>query len=368
MTEHTAEQPQQCSCLTPGECQFGLVRQTGGKTFELCRTSAKHRAAFYQIDQTAKIQPAENQPTSKRARKSRGLGDVVAAATKAIGIRPCGGCRKRQAVLNHYIPTGYEPVEPMAFTAPVRRNLIYHIWPNNDEIWRWNVDQLVRRWDLFNGRKVIGIAVSRESDEAAVRAAFPGDAEFIVNANNPRLGEMVNFIHLLRSVETLSPNEVTFYAHAKGTKYDRIAKQHDGIRHWAKSMYDCLLDYPGLIEHHLTGKAMAGLFSMSANFRGFPARLQHNYSGTFYWFRSAQIYSRNWEYTHNSYYGSEMWPGMLFKSEDIHALMPLPKTKILQMYSARFWDRHLTPIVEAWKRTNERHRHDWDGSETVRQV
>lgn len=28
------------------------------------------------------------------------LGDKVAAATKAVGIRPCGGCRKRQRRLN----------------------------------------------------------------------------------------------------------------------------------------------------------------------------------------------------------------------------------------------------------------------------
>jgi hypothetical protein len=34
----------------------------------------------------------------------RGLGDVVAAVTKAVGIRPCGGCAKRQAALNKLVP------------------------------------------------------------------------------------------------------------------------------------------------------------------------------------------------------------------------------------------------------------------------
>ena len=33
-----------------------------------------------------------------------GLGDVVAAATKAIGIKPCGGCQQRREALNKLIP------------------------------------------------------------------------------------------------------------------------------------------------------------------------------------------------------------------------------------------------------------------------
>jgi len=33
-----------------------------------------------------------------------GLGDVVAGATKAVGIKPCGGCAKRQAALNRATP------------------------------------------------------------------------------------------------------------------------------------------------------------------------------------------------------------------------------------------------------------------------
>jgi hypothetical protein len=35
-----------------------------------------------------------------------GLGDVVAGATKAVGIKPCGGCQTRQAAMNAATP-GY---------------------------------------------------------------------------------------------------------------------------------------------------------------------------------------------------------------------------------------------------------------------
>lgn len=41
--------------------------------------------------------------------KSRGLGDTIAKATKAVGIKPCGGCKKRQAKLNKLVPYKKSP-------------------------------------------------------------------------------------------------------------------------------------------------------------------------------------------------------------------------------------------------------------------
>lgn len=34
----------------------------------------------------------------------RGVGDVIAAATKAVGIQPCGGCEERRRRLNERFP------------------------------------------------------------------------------------------------------------------------------------------------------------------------------------------------------------------------------------------------------------------------
>ena len=36
--------------------------------------------------------------------KSRGLGDTVAKLTKAVGIKPCGGCEERRRKLNSLFP------------------------------------------------------------------------------------------------------------------------------------------------------------------------------------------------------------------------------------------------------------------------
>ena len=35
-----------------------------------------------------------------------GLGDVVARTTQAVGIKPCGGCKKRQTLLNRLLAFG----------------------------------------------------------------------------------------------------------------------------------------------------------------------------------------------------------------------------------------------------------------------
>lgn len=35
---------------------------------------------------------------------SRGLGDTVAKITSAVGLKPCGGCKQRQAWLNERFP------------------------------------------------------------------------------------------------------------------------------------------------------------------------------------------------------------------------------------------------------------------------
>lgn len=41
----------------------------------------------------------------KQEGQLRGLGDVVAKATKLVGIVPCAGCAKRQAALNRMFPS-----------------------------------------------------------------------------------------------------------------------------------------------------------------------------------------------------------------------------------------------------------------------
>ncbi len=50
------------------------------------------------------IDRREYRELMKRHGLSVGLGDTVAKVTKAIGLKPCKGCSKRQAKLNKLLP------------------------------------------------------------------------------------------------------------------------------------------------------------------------------------------------------------------------------------------------------------------------
>jgi|13_taG_2_1085334.scaffolds.fasta_scaffold00278_3 hypothetical protein len=41
--------------------------------------------------------------------KSKGLGDTIKKVTNALGIKQCGGCKRRQDKLNRLIPYKEEP-------------------------------------------------------------------------------------------------------------------------------------------------------------------------------------------------------------------------------------------------------------------
>lgn len=56
-------------------------------------------------------------PAPAPSPRLRGLGDVVAAATSAVGIKPCGGCKKRQEALNRLVPFA-EAETPPATSGP----------------------------------------------------------------------------------------------------------------------------------------------------------------------------------------------------------------------------------------------------------
>ena len=51
----------------------------------------------------------------------QGLGDVLAGATKAVGIKPCAGCQKRQAAMNRATPSYVRRVLAWLRAAPVPR-------------------------------------------------------------------------------------------------------------------------------------------------------------------------------------------------------------------------------------------------------
>lgn len=193
------------------------------------------------------------------------------------------------------------------------RNLIYHIWPKHGNgVWQWNVKELLKRIDQFDGVRSIAIATDENSYTVDdVKAAF-GDTRidnWLAFTNNPNLGEVVAFQSLLNSVS--SQEGITFYAHAKGVKYDNNAN----VRDWAAIMYEVCLDNPEYVNASLEQFPVTGTFKNNREYKG---KMKHgwHYSGTFFWFRNDDLFNRDWQNIQQDYYGSEKYLGDLFEEKE----------------------------------------------------
>lgn len=76
----------QCANTTAAQCAL-----LGGQWFGPPVTCGTHNCQFGEGGEQPRIVP-------------KGLGDVVAGVTSALGIKPCAGCKKRQDWLNRMVP------------------------------------------------------------------------------------------------------------------------------------------------------------------------------------------------------------------------------------------------------------------------
>ena len=205
---------------------------------------------------------------------------------------------------------------PIPHPTPLK-NLIYHIWPKRGNgTWQWNIEQLRKRIDLFDGLRSIAVVTDHDSDSLEdVQSMLHGVRvdNWLALANNPQLGEVTTFRKLVESVSQMPG--VTFYGHAKGVSYDNPNE----TREWTDMMYQICLDD---IEHVLTSlklNPMAGPFTNTEWDEG--NKHGWHYSGTFFWFRNQDVSEKRWpEEVMQSRWGVELWPGSLFKLEEVGVL------------------------------------------------
>jgi hypothetical protein len=234
-------------------------------------------------------------------------------------------------------PKGYWP-EPDA--PPVTRlNLVYFIYPmrHPNHVWQWNVAELLKRIHLFNGRRIITVAVDSEemagrgrpvdSPEAVV-AAFAGhDVEFRFVTNDPRTGEAPHFVKAMREIASTDPSEAVFYAHAKGVT--RLQQAH-AVRAWTAAMYHHNLDRIAEISDLLSRWPCAGI----AKSYGFPeafllGKSRKTYAeagrpwngwhfcGTFWWARHDALFSRpDWDQIEIYNYATEKYLANFFGADE----------------------------------------------------
>jgi predicted O-methyltransferase YrrM len=238
--------------------------------------------------------------------------------------------------------------DALPFAVTPRRNLLYHVWPVRGETWRWNIRQLRSRIDLFNGRRIVGIVHDGRSEHPdEVRRMLDGcGCEFIVAPNGPA-GEGMTFPAMLEQVRSVDPDEVTFYAHAKGVKYE--PEIPPPVRRWAETQYRVALDDWPSVRSQLERCAMTGSFKMLGRFRAHRYLGDWHYSGTFFWLRHAFVFARDLGMPGVFYGCVEAWPGVHFRSEEtgclfMDALRQLP-------YHEEFWAASGNPALAQWEAT-----------------
>jgi hypothetical protein len=294
--------------------------------------------------------------TGTRKQGHGGCGKSRATGRPRIHVKPGTDLHRPDDVSNilesslikpaEWIKGTHPQVRELPFREPIR-HLLYHVYPKRNDVWRWNVRLLLPHLPLFNGRRIVAIAVDETTEDAeSVKDAFQGGVvEFLVFRNNRQTWEMTSFLPLLAQVQTDDPDVVTFRAHTKGA--DRFG--HDDrphLRDWVELLYRVSLSDWGPVQAHLEVAAMTGACRKIDQFHKRRRLGKPTYSGSFYWFRNCYVFSREWSKVDNPRWGCESWPGRLFARDETRCLL-VDDTK--SMYDPSYWRRVVEPQYRAWQ-------------------
>lgn len=275
-------------------------------------------------------------------------------------IRACATCQEHVSISEFF--ASKPQIDDLKFTGPIVRNLLMFIYPVRGDVsgnsspqaaeWRRNVEKILQRIHLFNGKRIFAVAVDAASDSLeTVKTALTGiDCEILPFVNDTKLGEVIAFKSLLSQVESTDQNEITFYCHAKGVTKQHNSTQLPFVRRWADAMYDVLLDGVGDVESVLETKTFAAAFR--TNTKQFPSgeitTFNWHFPGTFFWFRNRTIFkSSRWKNISQTYWGSESWPGTQVPIMMTSCLL-VDEIKLGELYSEPIWNR-IQPMLEKWK-------------------
>lgn len=203
------------------------------------------------------------------------------------------------------------------------KNLLYNCYPaKHSAEWKLNIKELLKYSNVFNGKKIILVKVDTMTErfEDVVNFFDLNDAIFLKFDNDPKLGEVVGFLDGLKLLNNLNAEDITFYAHTKGTKYRSIPAQNMAtIRRWRNRMYyECLSDIKNIEDIFSLNYSCCGCFL--ENYGHLDTQSAWHFSGTFWWVKHSNLFKTNWTDIHNGYYGVEQFLGRIFPIEEAYCL------------------------------------------------
>jgi hypothetical protein len=243
-------------------------------------------------------------------------------------------------------------VHAQAHYAPITRlNLVYHVTPvqHPDDVWQWNVRELLKRIHHFNGRRIITVVTpttgwAMDPPEAVVEAFAGHDVEFRFGPNDPKLREAPHFFPAMREIASTDPSEAVFYAHTKGVSHldQRV------VGAWTAAMYHHNLDRIDEVRELLRRGSCAGIAKRYGYFENLclgaprkkwtvPRRRWHDwhFAGTFWWVRHDRLFSNfDWDQIPLHPYVVEGYLANFFTAEEAACLA---YDNIGEPYELRTW-------------------------------
>lgn len=224
--------------------------------------------------------------------------------------------------------------EPLTLDNTVR-HLLFHLYPING--WKWNVQELKKRLELFNGRKVVMVAQDmpgfqqRAAQIGVVQKLLGPDVFCFPVPNDRKRRETPSFATMLSMLSRVKDDSdrtsIAFYSHGKGVSYKstgQTSRQFDAVRLWTRVMNHYLLyDMPNVLRS-LTNYPVTGCFRRKGRFGNFPHESRWHYAGTFYWFHTQRMLEANeknplTDYAENRF-AVEAYPGIVFNYEESDCL------------------------------------------------
>jgi hypothetical protein len=312
----------ECICKEPGACSKHLIAKNA-QEFAICNGTAEIRSSTRQgyINSWERFEyPGQPDKPAKKGKSSRNVIDAK-DRVKKLKIK----LRERHNFIHgdRYYPELAGPLDLEKLT----RHCLFFIMPlagKNDWVWKWQIERLCKHLHLFE-KICIGVVTSAPDarfplvppeyvvEEFAKYGYTEREINFVVRPNSRRKREGIAFKDQLDYVMTDDPNTIIFYGQAKGVQYAGDPKSH--IHLWVRAMYKHTYENYDKAQEALNTHAFAGSFKKYGQFNT-PRNHRWHYSGSFYWFRAADLWNRQWSYVDAAFFAVESWPGLHCKVEE----------------------------------------------------
>jgi hypothetical protein len=271
--------------------------------------------------------------------------------------------------------SSYQPEEQQKFTT---RHLLYHLYPleGPNGAWKWNVEQLCRRMELFNGKRVVAVALDppggrwstpkgKGAPVGRTETNYPSASlervkeefgqyadsiDWVVVENDPELCELTSFDLLYGRLRNhRDPSEAIFYGHSRGT-----TRPSNNTQRWTEVLYETYLDYWALVEEKLAQFPVVGSFKKTG--RGWPefqSDSQWHYSGSFLWIRPKELFEKEWRKIDRFWSGIEPWPSLHFKTEEAGVVFHERTNPQMNLYDHSYWKSTVDPELKRWKQEHK---------------